>query len=225
MHLKTRHFQWTELVIDSELPSLSKYLCLYLATFMNAKQDFAWPALKRIEHETGLTTPTILKYLNIAEQSGFMMIEHGDRKTSNRYYAKMPVEVLNVIKYTPDVVLKDVKQGTKTHSTKVLKDVKCNKQENNQVNKQLKQVKHLKPKGFEEFWVAYPKKKNKQQAIKAFKAQRINGELQTILDDIQELKNTNDWMREGGQFIPYPSSYLNGRRWEDERDKTTGEPF
>lgn len=25
-----------------------------------------------------------------------------------------------------------------------------------------------------------------------------------------------DWLKSGGQYIPHPSSWLNGRRWEDE---------
>ena len=134
MHLKTRHFQWTELVIDSDMKSNSKYLCLYLSTFMNSKQNLAWPSLVRMEHETGLSTPTIMKYLDLAESAGFLSIEHGDYQTTNRYHAKIPIDVLKGIKHP---VLKDVKQGTKTHKNPVLKDVKSNKQEsNNQLNNQ-----------------------------------------------------------------------------------------
>ena len=133
MHLKTRHFNWIEFIIDSDLPSYSKYLCLYLSTFMNSKQDFAWPGLKKIEHETGLTRPTIIKYMNIAEQSGFMVIERGDRVTSNKYYAKMPNEVVKLVNHP---LVKDVYQGSKSHNDKVVKDVYPNKQSNKQSNKQ-----------------------------------------------------------------------------------------
>ena len=134
MHLKTRHFQWTELVIDSDMKAHSKYLCLYLATFMNSKQNLAWPSLVRMEHETGLSTPTIMKYLDLAEVAGFLDIEHGDYKTSNRYHSKIPFDVLKDIKHP---LLKEVKYGTKTHENLVLKDVKSNKQEsNNQYNNQ-----------------------------------------------------------------------------------------
>lgn len=134
MHLKTRHFQWTELVIDSDMKAHSKYLCLYLATFMNSKQNLAWPALIRIAEETGLTKPTILKYLDLAEQAGFLSIEHGDYKTSNKYHAKLPTEVVKVINHP---VVKDIYYPSKTHKKVVVKDVYSNKQEsNNQLNNQ-----------------------------------------------------------------------------------------
>ena len=149
MTLKLRHFQWTEMVIDSDLPAMSKYLCLYLATFMNSKTDMAWPSLRRIEHETNLTRPTILKYLELAEQSGYLNVEHGDRKTSNRYHANLPKPLKDTINAVnqgskqdlPPTkgVVKDVNQGGKIYDEKVVKEVYRNKQYNNQENKQ----KHL----------------------------------------------------------------------------------
>lgn len=70
--------------------------------------------------------------------------------------------------------------------------------------------------GFASFWSIYPKKTAKPEAQKAFKAQKINGELQTILEDIERRKSGNDWQKDGGKWIPHPATYLNGRRWEDE---------
>lgn len=32
-------------------------------------------------------------------------------------------------------------------------------------------------------------------------------------------KRSRDWQRDDGAYIPYPASWLNGRRWEDEPDK------
>jgi len=85
-----------------------------------------------------------------------------------------------------------------------------------------KKDKPMKPDGFGAFWRAYPKKKNKQAAIKAFNRQKINGELQTIIDDIEyKMEMDDEWVRNNGTYIPYPASYLNGRRWEDERDIET----
>ena len=35
-----------------------------------------------------------------------------------------------------------------------------------------------------------------------------------IAIDIQ--KKSNSWIKEDGQYIPNPASWLNGKRWEDE---------
>lgn len=69
--------------------------------------------------------------------------------------------------------------------------------------------------GFASFWSAYPKKTAKPAALKAFKAQKINGELPDILRDIEFRVSGDDWRKEGGKYVPNPATYLNQRRWED----------
>jgi len=76
------------------------------------------------------------------------------------------------------------------------------------------------PKGakdFELFWKAYPKKKSKGQAKKAFK--KLNPDetlLNKMLEQIDRLKKSKDWLKDGGQFIPYPATWINAEGWEDE---------
>lgn len=70
---------------------------------------------------------------------------------------------------------------------------------------------------FEMFWDAYPKRLAKAQALRAFaKVNPTDELLWEILASIDQHKGTPDWQKEGGQFIPLPASWLNGRRWEDE---------
>ena len=72
------------------------------------------------------------------------------------------------------------------------------------------------PNGFESFWSAYPRKVAKPAAIKAWKAAKIKGaDLVAMIDDIRVKQNTDEWLKNKGQFIPHPSTYLNQRRWED----------
>lgn len=69
---------------------------------------------------------------------------------------------------------------------------------------------------FDDFWKVYPKKVNKKDAFKAFKSiKNIEQLLPDIIADVEMKKNTNDWQRENGRFIPYPGSYLRGERWND----------
>lgn len=70
---------------------------------------------------------------------------------------------------------------------------------------------------FDEFWSAYPKHEDKQAAKKAFEKLNPDDELfQVMLKAIAAWKDTDQWQENGGQFIPYPSTWLNKRRWEDE---------
>lgn len=70
--------------------------------------------------------------------------------------------------------------------------------------------------GFDLFWEAYPKKVAKQEAIKAWKSLKPDGLLLgKIINGIERWKTSDQWQRENGQYIPYPASWLRGKRWED----------
>ena len=68
---------------------------------------------------------------------------------------------------------------------------------------------------FERFWDAYPKKRNKGTARKAFK--KLKGvSIDTLLEAIEKQKRSQDWLKDGGQYIPYPATWLNADGWENE---------
>ena len=73
------------------------------------------------------------------------------------------------------------------------------------------------PDGFAEFWDRYPKKVGKPAALKAFRAAKLNGHLPEVLADVEEKAASAGWTKDGGQFVPNPATYLNQRRWEDEK--------
>lgn len=77
---------------------------------------------------------------------------------------------------------------------------------------------------FDEFWTAYPKKKAKEAARKAWNKLKPNETLgKEIIQAVMESAKTKDWLKENGKFIPYPATYLNGKRWEDERNDANGQ--
>lgn len=70
---------------------------------------------------------------------------------------------------------------------------------------------------FDRFWQAYPKKKAKDAALKAFAKRKPTPELLArMLNAIEAQRASDDWQRDGGQFIPHPATWLNGGRWDDE---------
>lgn len=74
--------------------------------------------------------------------------------------------------------------------------------------------------GFERFWLVYPKRKGKEAARKAFaKLEPDNELLGVMIAAIRQEMKSDQWRRNGGQYIPYPATWLNQRRWEDEPDK------
>ena len=103
--MKANCFKWEEIILESDLPAYAKYLGLYLRTFMNNKQDVAWPSLSRISQDTGLSKPTVIKYLDVLEDGQFLIKTQsvsssmGGDQLHNNYIAHLPEKVVKEIYY------------------------------------------------------------------------------------------------------------------------------
>lgn len=68
---------------------------------------------------------------------------------------------------------------------------------------------------FNRFWQAYPRKVGKGSAQKVFDRLQVDRPLlEEMLCKIDQAKRSRQW--QDMQYIPYPATWLNGRRWEDE---------
>lgn len=66
---------------------------------------------------------------------------------------------------------------------------------------------------FEEFWMVYPKKTGKGGAYSSWRKQHPPAK--QVLKSLEWQIKSEDWTKQGGQYIPLPATYLNQRRWED----------
>jgi hypothetical protein len=76
---------------------------------------------------------------------------------------------------------------------------------------------------FNQFWEQYPRHEKKKNAFEAFK--RINpqnGTFEKIMESLSLQKMSEQWTKDNGKFIPHPTTWLNGRRWEDELNQDDG---
>lgn len=81
---------------------------------------------------------------------------------------------------------------------------------------------------FDKFYKIYPKKKDIEEARLAFQDYHSWEDLKEIEKDLIELKRAKrdpEWLKQNGQFIPYPATYLRNRRWEDEWQDPSQEPL
>jgi len=69
---------------------------------------------------------------------------------------------------------------------------------------------------FDEFWKSYPRKKSKVDASKAWKQVKGESIFDEIMAGLQRAVNSPDWLKDKGQFIPYPASWLRAGGWLDE---------
>ena len=70
---------------------------------------------------------------------------------------------------------------------------------------------------FEQFWKEYPRKVSKKTAFTAFKnIKHLKDEFPIIMQAVKLKKGSNDWRKNGGQYIPHPATFIHQERWKDE---------
>lgn len=72
---------------------------------------------------------------------------------------------------------------------------------------------------FLRFWSAYPYKTAKQAALRAWHRLAPDAAMVDLL--IERLLAQRSWPQWRRGFIPYPATWLNGRRWEDAEPPAT----
>jgi hypothetical protein len=74
---------------------------------------------------------------------------------------------------------------------------------------------------FEQAWKLYPRKVAKAEARKAWsQVEEFRPDLETLLAAIKNACKQDQWMKNGGAFIPHFSTWLRGERWDDEFEIT-----
>ena len=68
-------------------------------------------------------------------------------------------------------------------------------------------------KDFERFYEAYPNKKSKPLALKAWLKHKPD--IDVVIKSLTMFKKCDQWTKDKGKFIPYPASWLNAEGWND----------
>lgn len=69
---------------------------------------------------------------------------------------------------------------------------------------------------FLRFWKIYPRKVAKPEALKAWKQKAdVLPPIDELVEKIIAYARTEQWQKDGGAFIPHPSTFLRQERWED----------
>lgn len=68
---------------------------------------------------------------------------------------------------------------------------------------------------FEAFWNLYPKKLNRKQCFTAFcNIKGLKNEYPRIIEVLKQDRESEQWQRDYGKFIPYPLTWLHQERWK-----------
>lgn len=221
-----------EVFHDKELPTAAKLLYLALSS-MAHRDGYCWPSNETLAAEMALSKRRVRELLSKLQERGYIRIEVQRTEETNEVERRYIYCGLFVGRETPppsgenslDPPAKSCRPSGENPPDPPAKSRtyligRKDKIEN---------IPPIVPQGtdtqmlFERFWGAYPKKKGKEAARRAWKKLAPDMALCRVMAEaLDRQKQSEDWRKDGGQFIPYPSTWLNGRRWEDEPDKSRG---
>lgn len=90
-----------------------------------------------------------------------------------------------------------------------------NNQYNTLNNNNYNNKETLKESQFEQFWKEYPKKVDKKGSYRAFiRIEKLDEKFETIMNALKDQKNSLQWQKDNGQYIPNPTTWIHQERWE-----------
>ena len=220
----------------TDLPNSSK--ALYFMAGMSA-DDKGFFQPRRLQKMYGFTDDDfkilLAKGYFIVFESGVMVVTDWNKNNwldSRRVIETEYVSELNLLRIVnekyelTDPRLADAKQMLRENRIEENR-IEENRTEENSINiygqKQVEKeaaeakIVELWETQFIEFYKQYPKKVKKQDVKKWFQKNKPSNELfSSMMNSLEQFRASKGWQKDGGQFIPYPSTWLNQKRWEDE---------
>lgn len=173
----------------------------------NKKED--WISLSQFEAITGIGKSNICRTLNQLVKAKIII------KSDNKYQINSISKAWKELSNPITIITSDKKRYQNGQSgLSDLTPTKDTLTKNNLLQK--KDIcAFMTEQDFENFWQEYPKKAGKKKTRASFLKLKRDL-LPTIFESLKKQKSSPAWQESGGQFIPHPTTWLNGERWEDD---------
>ncbi len=204
-----------------------RLLMLILAGYAD-DTGFCWPGQKLLADGAGMTTRGIRKITGALVAAGEIeIVEHGlGRGNSTRYllrkYAAAKEERKCIKEEQPIPLLHKPQKRNRSAEkrngetqkeergdTKAEQACSAEPQNHNRTTEP-----QTAEDDFSRFWKAYPRKVGKGAAQKAWNKAKVT--FADVEGAIEAQRKSEQWQKDGGQYIPHPATWLNQQRWEDE---------
>lgn len=196
---------------------LRKLVLIKLADNANDLGE-CWPSYQHIADQCEIDRSTVRKHIKHLEGQGLLRVENREGpkgNSSNLYYLTLG----GVGRNSPDVGPESTGVGPRPTGGVGPESTRTS-HSSEPINESVKEPKDLAESSaetFARFWSIYPSKKSKGTAEKVWAKLKPDQPLfERIIAAVLEQKLTEAWTKDGGQFIPHPATWLNGKRWDDE---------
>ena len=203
-----------EVRYDEDLPANAKLLYAEISSLTD-RRGHCYASNEYFMRVFALSERTIQNLLNALKRGGYIRISDGSGGAGRRkIFAGLnplldnPAENCGV---TPQKIAPDPAENCTQTSIKTKKETKPPK-----APQGAKADIWDKP-AWDRFWAIYPRKVDKAKAIRAWNKLKADRKLMQIMSAaLKTQRASEEWRRDNGRAIPYPSTWLNNRRWEDE---------
>lgn len=211
---------------DPHLPASAKILYAEISS-LSDQTGYCYASNEYFQELYSISERTVQGQLKALKDGGYIRIINGDGGSGRRrIYAGInplfanPAEICGV---TPQISAPNPAEicGENKKDNNKLNDPPYSPPEGTESEprkrrrREPKKAPDWKPDRFAAFWSAYPRGESKQAAIAAWDSLKPDDELLDVMAHaLKRQMMRKDWQR--GVGIPYASTWLNQRRWEDE---------
>lgn len=189
----------------SDAPPAAKLLYGEITALCN-KEGFCWATNKYFADLYQVDAYTITRWVGSLVKLGFIKIEVDQAAgNSRKMWLINPSPLHKIVGTSPQKSGEGYPQKSPNEAvTPILNNTSINTPQNG--------VSDVGKTPFEEFWKLYPRKVEKKKAQSKWNHLKKSDQ-EAILADLPKRAKCDQWQR---GFIPYPMTYLNGERWNDE---------
>ena len=199
MSHKAHNWAWNQ---ETKTP-LTQLLLSVIAELTHAEKEFSWASHNYLADKCRCSRRSIISNLEYLEREKYITVERRTNegiKTTSIYrmnYSRCEVGSQHDVKEIHKGSEGASQGGSEGASHKLLTSLTTEVTTDS---------------GFDTWWSVYPKKKGKQNALKAWNKIKPDADM-LIAHTTNMATNDDEWVR---GFAPHPTTYLNQARWNDE---------
>lgn len=201
----------------------------FLCYLLSLPDDWSF-SIKGLVKQTGATEHTIKRLVKELQIEGYVVLtRHTNERgkvtkwTWDIYETGKKVQMLKspqveITRCGESQMVAEPDSGSTTcGKTASIQITNINKELNKQITKENKQQDGVLSEVetmFLQFWSIYPKKVDKKGSFRAFKnIPKLKEQFPGIIKALEIQKESDQWTKNHGQFIPNPTTYIHQERW------------
>ena len=184
--------------MKSHIQSVYIWLC-----FHSNQDGESFPSLQTISQESGVSRRGVVNAIRSLEQENLI------KKTSRKAGKKNLTNVYKVVigAYPSAHGAPPSAHGAPPPSAQST--------QRTQSNIELNPLNSTRGVQFAQFWELYPRHVNKKRSETSWRRLTKTKQL-AVLADLPRRRESSQWQKDNGAYIPHPTTYLNGERWNDD---------